>query len=72
MTVTVKRTDDGYVELVVRPRPRRHEDPRTAPSGTFVPKTLDTDFLLLAAGSGITLMMAICKSAPPRAAATSC
>ena len=34
-----------------------------APSGTFVPKTLDTDFLLLAAGSGITPMMAICKSA---------
>ena len=34
-----------------------------APSGLFVPKTLDTDFLLLAAGSGITPMMAICKSA---------
>ena len=33
------------------------------PSGTFVPKTLDTDFLLLAAGSGITPMMSICKSA---------
>jgi len=34
-----------------------------APSGTFVPKTLDTDFLLLGAGSGITPMMSICKSA---------
>jgi len=34
-----------------------------APSGTFVPKTLDTDFLLMAAGSGITPMMSICKSA---------
>lgn len=34
-----------------------------APSGTFVPKSLDSDFLLLAAGSGITPMMAICKSA---------
>jgi 3-ketosteroid 9alpha-monooxygenase subunit B len=34
-----------------------------APSGTFVPKTLDTDFVLLAAGSGITPMMSICKSA---------
>ena len=34
-----------------------------APSGTFVPKTLDADFLLVAAGSGITPMMAICKSA---------
>ena len=28
-----------------------------------MPKTLDTDFLLLAAGSGITPMMSICKSA---------
>ncbi len=34
-----------------------------APSGTFVPKTLDDDFLLLAAGSGITPIMSICKSA---------
>jgi 3-ketosteroid 9alpha-monooxygenase subunit B len=34
-----------------------------APSGNFVPKTLDDDFLLLAAGSGITPIMAICKSA---------
>jgi 3-ketosteroid 9alpha-monooxygenase subunit B len=34
-----------------------------APSGTFVPTTLDTDFLLLAAGSGITPMISICKSA---------
>jgi len=34
-----------------------------APSGTFVPKTLDDDFLLIAAGSGITPMLAICKSA---------
>jgi 3-ketosteroid 9alpha-monooxygenase subunit B len=34
-----------------------------APSGTFVPPTLDADFLLIAGGSGITPMMAICKSA---------
>ena len=34
-----------------------------APSGTFVPADLDTDFLLVAGGSGITPMMAICKSA---------
>ena len=51
------------VELVVRQRPRRHAIHVFALSGTFVPKTLDTDFLLLAAGSGITPMMAICKSA---------
>jgi 3-ketosteroid 9alpha-monooxygenase subunit B len=34
-----------------------------APSGNFVPKTLDDDFLLMAAGSGITPIMSICKSA---------
>jgi 3-ketosteroid 9alpha-monooxygenase subunit B len=34
-----------------------------APSGNFVPKTLDDDFLLIAAGSGITPIMSITKSA---------
>lgn len=34
-----------------------------APSGNFVPKTLDDDFLLIAGGSGITPIMSICKSA---------
>jgi len=64
LTVTVKRTADGYASNWlcdhVRPGMRMHV---LAPSGTFVPKTLDTDFLLLAGGSGITPMMSICKSA---------
>ena len=64
LTVTVKRTDDGYASNWLcdnaHPGMKMHV---LAPSGTFVPKTLDTDFLLLAAGSGITPMMAICKSA---------
>ena len=64
LTVTVKRTDDGYASNWLcdnaHPGMKIHV---LAPSGTFVPKTLDTDFLLLAAGSGITPMMAICKSA---------
>lgn len=64
MTVTVKRTADGYASNWlcdnVRPGMRVHV---LAPSGTFVPKSLDTDFLLLAAGSGITPMLAILKSA---------
>ena len=64
MTVTVKRTDGGYASHWLcdnaHPGMRIHV---LAPSGNFVPKTLDTDFLLLAAGSGITPMMAICKSA---------
>jgi 3-ketosteroid 9alpha-monooxygenase subunit B len=64
MTVTVKRTADGYASNWLcehaHPGMKIHV---LAPSGTFVPKTLDADFLLLAAGSGITPMMAICKSA---------
>lgn len=64
LTVTVKRTADGYASNWLcdnaQAGMRMHV---LAPSGTFVPKTLDTDFLLLAAGSGITPMMAICKSA---------
>ena len=64
LTVTVKRTDDGYASNWLCDN--AHVGMKIhvlAPSGTFVPKTLDTDFLLLAAGSGITPMMAICKSA---------
>jgi 3-ketosteroid 9alpha-monooxygenase subunit B len=64
LTVTVKRTVDGYASNWLcdhaHPGMKIHV---LAPSGTFVPKTLDQDFLLLAAGSGITPMMAICKSA---------
>lgn len=64
MTVTVKRTADGYASNWLcdnaHPGMKIHV---LAPSGMFVPKTLDTDFLLLAAGSGITPMMSICKSA---------
>jgi 3-ketosteroid 9alpha-monooxygenase subunit B len=64
MVVTVKRTADGYASNWLcdhaHPGMKLHV---LAPSGTFVPPTLDADFLLLAAGSGITPMMAICKSA---------
>jgi len=64
LTVTVKRTVDGYASNWLcdhaHPGMRIHV---LAPSGTFVPKTLDADFLLMAAGSGITPVMSICKSA---------
>lgn len=64
LTVTVKRTADGYASNWLcdhaHPGMKLHV---LAPSGTFVPKTLDGDFLLLAAGSGITPMLAILKSA---------
>ena len=64
MAVTVKRTDGGYASNWLcdhaHPGMKLHV---LAPSGTFVPPTLDADFLLVAGGSGITPMMAICKSA---------
>ncbi|WNG87042.1 ferredoxin--NADP reductase [Mycobacterium sp. ITM-2016-00317] len=64
LTVTVKRTAEGYASNWLCDN--AHAGMRIhvlAPSGTFVPKTLDTDFLLLAAGSGVTPMLAILKSA---------
>ncbi|MCV7147478.1 ferredoxin--NADP reductase [Mycobacterium riyadhense] len=64
LTVTVKRTVDGYASNWLCDN--AHKGMRVhalAPSGNFVPKTLDDDFLLLAAGSGITPIMSICKSA---------
>jgi 3-ketosteroid 9alpha-monooxygenase subunit B len=64
LTVTVKRTADGYASNWLcdnaHPGMKMHV---LAPSGTFVPKSLDSDFLLMAAGSGITPMLAILKSA---------
>jgi 3-ketosteroid 9alpha-monooxygenase subunit B len=64
MTVTVKRTADGYASNWLCDHAHAGMKIHALqPSGMFVPKTLDTDFLLLAAGSGITPMMAICKSA---------
>ena len=62
--ITVKRTDGGYASNWIH-------DNITAgstvdllpPAGTFVPKVLDRDFLLFAAGSGITPVMSILKSA---------
>ncbi|MFH5229369.1 2Fe-2S iron-sulfur cluster-binding protein [Antrihabitans spumae] len=64
LVVTVKRTIDGYgsnwlcdnVSVGTRLRV-------LTPSGVFVPETLDADLLLLAAGSGITPIMSIAKSA---------
>lgn len=55
LTVTVKRTADGYASNWLCDHAHRGMKIHVlAPSGTFVPKTLDTDFLLIAAGSGIT------------------
>ena len=64
LAVTVKRTVDGYASNWLCDH--AHTGMRMhvlAPSGTFVPDRLDADLLLLAAGSGITPMLAIAKSA---------
>ncbi|BBZ30565.1 3-ketosteroid-9-alpha-monooxygenase, ferredoxin reductase component [Mycolicibacterium madagascariense] len=64
LTVTVKRTAGGYASNWLCDNAHAGMLVHVlAPSGTFVPKDLDSDFLLLAAGSGITPMMAILKSA---------
>jgi 3-ketosteroid 9alpha-monooxygenase subunit B len=64
LTVTIKRTADGYASNWLCDNAHSGMKMHVlAPSGTFVPKTLDNDFLLLAAGSGITPMLAILKSA---------
>ncbi|OJZ75610.1 3-ketosteroid-9-alpha-hydroxylase [Mycobacterium paraffinicum] len=64
LTVTVKRTADGYASNWLCEHAREGMRIHVlAPSGNFVPKTLDDDFLLMAAGSGITPIMSIAKSA---------
>jgi 3-ketosteroid 9alpha-monooxygenase subunit B len=64
LTVTVKRTEGGYASNWLCDHAHAGMKLHVlAPSGTFVPKTLDADFMLVAAGSGITPMMSICKSA---------
>jgi len=64
LKVTVKRTIDGYGSNWLcdnaEPGMTMHV---LAPSGIFTPKILDQDFILLAAGSGVTPIMSILKSA---------
>ncbi|KAA0917864.1 ferredoxin--NADP reductase [Dietzia sp. ANT_WB102] len=64
LKVTVKRTIDGYGSNWMCDNAeagmRMHV---LAPSGIFTPKNLDQDFILLAAGSGVTPVMSILKSA---------
>ena len=63
LTVTVKQTPDGYAShwIAGNVRPGTVLDV-LPPAGMFVPPSLDDDFLLLAAGSGITPVMSILKS----------
>ncbi|MEU0545830.1 ferredoxin--NADP reductase [Nocardia sp. NPDC005978] len=67
LKVTVKRTVDGYgSNWVCDNLIAGSEIEVLPPSGVFTPKNLDTDLLLFAAGSGITPIMSIAKSALAR------
>ncbi|MGO8957918.1 MAG: 2Fe-2S iron-sulfur cluster-binding protein [Streptosporangiaceae bacterium] len=64
LTVTVKQTAGGYAShwIADNVRPGTMLDV-LPPAGQFTPSSLDADLLLLAAGSGITPVMSILKSA---------
>ncbi|MRH87008.1 2Fe-2S iron-sulfur cluster binding domain-containing protein [Nocardia sp. SYP-A9097] len=65
--VTVKRTVDGYgSNWVCDNLTAGSEIEVLPPSGVFTPKNLDEDLLLFAAGSGVTPVMSILKSALAR------
>jgi 3-ketosteroid 9alpha-monooxygenase subunit B len=64
LTVTVKRTVDGYASNWVCD----HLEPGSTmrvlpPSGIFTPRSLDADLLLFAGGSGVTPIMSITRTA---------
>lgn len=61
--VTIKRTDGGYGSNWLCDNISVGDTIEVLPpSGVFTPQTLDTDFLLWAAGSGITPVISILKS----------
>jgi 3-ketosteroid 9alpha-monooxygenase subunit B len=63
LKVTVKRTADGYGSNWLCDNITRGDTIEVLPpSGTFTPDDLDADFLLWAAGSGITPIISIMKS----------
>jgi 3-ketosteroid 9alpha-monooxygenase subunit B len=63
LKVTIKRTVDGYGSNWICDNLREGAELDVlAPAGVFTPKSLDADFLFLAAGSGITPVMSILKS----------
>lgn len=64
LKITVKRTADGYGSNWVCDHLGEGDEVEVlAPSGTFTPRSLDVDFLLIAGGSGITPVMSILKAA---------
>jgi 3-ketosteroid 9alpha-monooxygenase subunit B len=64
LTVTVKRTVDGYASNWVCDNLREGSTIRSLPpAGIFTPADLDADLLLFAGGSGITPIMSITRTA---------
>jgi 3-ketosteroid 9alpha-monooxygenase subunit B len=64
LTVTVKRTADGYASNWICDHLREGSTIRSLPpSGIFTPADLDADLLLFAGGSGITPIMSITRTA---------
>jgi 3-ketosteroid 9alpha-monooxygenase subunit B len=63
LTVTVKQTPDGYASRWIAANVTAGTELDVLPpAGMFVPRSLDDDILLLAAGSGITPAMSILRS----------
>ena len=64
LTITVKRTADGYASNWLCDHLREGDTIRMLPpSGIFSPASLDADLLLFAGGSGITPVMSITRTA---------
>lgn len=64
LAVTVKRTADGYASNWICDNVAAGTELDVLePAGVFTPKSLEADLLLFAAGSGVTPIMSILKSA---------
>ncbi|MGA8255651.1 MAG: ferredoxin--NADP reductase [Nocardioides sp.] len=64
LTITVKRTADGYASNWICDNLGKGDTLRVLPpSGIFSPKSYDADLLLFAGGSGITPIMSITRTA---------
>ena len=64
LTVTVKRTVDGYASNWISDNLQVGDTLRALPpSGIFTPASLDADLLLFAGGSGVTPIMSITRTA---------
>jgi len=67
LTVTVKRTPDGYASGWINDHLATGDTVRVLePSGIFTPASFDADLLLFAGGSGVTPIMSIARTALER------